>query len=268
MTFDDEEKIIKHFQECGCENEKPLLWPPSKSVKRIFNLIHNENNWKQWTNNSGKNAPPPDFYNDKAKLMLEIMRVDDHEQIDAKNGKVTNPDLAHESELYKELVGKVPQHCNLHIISRTQLPSKQDHNYTFYRNGFVRIIEKHKKKIPLYKKNHPNKKIIFFIEDHSSFYVETDAATATAEPYVNMPACGRPHLFCGDEGFIKCVLNSDIDYLIWHAPYKVFTSIAGIVEPIPPHIVVIDVKAMVKGITTQQVPLHKYNADNMISVEL
>ena len=39
---------------------------------------------KKWINSSGKNDPPPDFYNDKKKLMMDVMRIDDHAYINKK----------------------------------------------------------------------------------------------------------------------------------------------------------------------------------------
>lgn len=50
---------------------------------------------------------------------------------------------------------------NIFINARTELPSELDHNYIFYYKNFNRIIEKHVKSIDLYRKNHPNFKIIF-----------------------------------------------------------------------------------------------------------
>ena len=43
----------------------------------------------------------------------------------------------------------------------TDLPSNEDHNYQFYYENFARALEKHIKKIPLYRSNHPDKKLIF-----------------------------------------------------------------------------------------------------------
>ena len=43
--------------------------------------------WKTWIDASSKNALPPDFYNNKFKLMMDVMRIDDHTFVD-KNGNL------------------------------------------------------------------------------------------------------------------------------------------------------------------------------------
>ena len=69
--YDNETNIIESFQNsleygdvlCISNNEKGLI-----SILESFEL----GNWESWTNSSAKNAPPPDFYNDRLKLMMDV----------------------------------------------------------------------------------------------------------------------------------------------------------------------------------------------------
>ena len=54
-----------------------------------------------------------------------------------------------------------PNVQSVSINAVTDLPEREDHNYQFYIENFKRTIEKHIRSIPLYRKNHPNYKIVF-----------------------------------------------------------------------------------------------------------
>ena len=175
--------------------------------------------WKtEWVDCSAKNDPPPDFYSESQKLMMEVMRIDDHafEQ----NGKVINPTIQRESMRAKELRKKLnlSSDTQLFINSPTDLPSLQDHNYRFYKYNFKRVIEKHIEKIPLYRSNHPDYKLIFFVFDESSMYCQTDIQNRIIKK--DEPVLGKPHVWYFDKAFIDVFMNSGIDYLIWFTPYK------------------------------------------------
>lgn len=45
---------------------------------KVFESIHDQENWKQWIEIAGKSDPPPDFFADTYKYMMDVMRVDDH----------------------------------------------------------------------------------------------------------------------------------------------------------------------------------------------
>ena len=102
--YDNETNIIESFQNsleygdvlCISNNEKELI-----SILESFE----PGNWESWTNSSAKNAPPPDFYNDELKIMMEVMRADDHGFISPK-GKTVNPTRQRESEIMCELQEK------------------------------------------------------------------------------------------------------------------------------------------------------------------
>jgi hypothetical protein len=90
---------------------------------------------EKWIDSSSKSAPPPDFYNEKNKIMMDVMRIDDHAYENEK-GKIINPTLQKENKIYKELmsskfINNINFNGNIFITAITELPSELDHNYIF-----------------------------------------------------------------------------------------------------------------------------------------
>lgn len=170
-----------------------------------------------------KMTPPPDFYCDKYKLMMEVMRVDDHTF--KKNGHYRNPTNEKESKIYNELKSKgIVNGINGNIVivsAKSGLPTEQDHNYNWYLANFERVIEKHNQKIELYRKNHPDYKCIFFIVDESSAYlVAQNKNEIPAEIVPGAPFFGKPHIHFLDKNFVSCLARINADFIIWFTPYK------------------------------------------------
>lgn len=231
--FSKEVNIISNFQD---ESIPFVLFPVvNREVRLIFSSIYKRKNWKYWIDTSGKNDPPPDFYNKDLKLMMDVMRVDDHEYISAK-GKTVNEERRIESQAYAELrVRGVLDRIDpslIYIDVHSNLPTDEDHNFTRYIECFTRTIEKHKCKIKNYKKNHPGYKIIFFILDESSAYFEI---AENVKPNIKKGeiAQGRPHIHFLDRQFLQVIVHSEIDYLIWYAPYKMINLEGGNVYDMP-----------------------------------
>lgn len=225
--FDDENRIIEHFR--STQTYEAALFPQSPEVISIYEAIHDTGKWKTWHNSSGKSDPPPDFYSDEYGLMMDVMRVDDHTRINNK-GKVCNPTNQRESQLQKELknsgVLDLFPNVDVPIVNATtDLPTIEDHNYHFYYTAFERTVKKHIESIPLYRKNHPGYKVVFFVFDESSGYVQVDDPNYSKMEHKE----GEVHkarLFVHflDKRFLDIFQGSDIDYLIWFSPFKHFTS--------------------------------------------
>lgn len=261
--YDNEVNIIETFQSLDIK-EIGLLPEPNEKLEKMFLSIYDEKQWNNWINNSGKDCLPPDFYNPQLKLMMDVMRVDDHSFID-KKGKVINPTNARISKLQKDLVNKGFNYYNLNdkfdAIVDTGLPTEKDHNYNFYTNGFDRVIINHINKIGNYKKNHPNYKVIFFIFDESSMY--SQCVYEKSEVYLNKIETGMPHFWYEDEKFFTCLKNSDIDYIIWYTPYKLFRAIVN------GKINILNLpKAVVFGKDYYTYEHYKYKEELMISTEI
>ena len=218
--FDDEKEIIEWFQDV--ERSSVCFLTENKDVVELFESIHNEDKWRLWTNSCGKSDPPPDFYCDELKLMMDVMRVDDHAHKN-KKGKLINPTNSRESTIQRELkesgiLENFPNVKKIIVNAITDLPTEEDHNYKFYKNNFIRTVEEHKRKLELYKQNHPGHKVIFFVLDESSAYFE--AENEEQKIVSGMQVKGTPHAWFLDKSFLQVFENSGIDYFIWYAPFK------------------------------------------------
>lgn len=136
MLFGDkEEDLIRNLQLMATIEEVLFLSKPSKEMRKVFRLIVDEDKWKDWIDSSQKGDPPPDFYSDKHHIMMDGMRVDDHERR-GKKGKLYNPLKQHEREIYKQLGrdGIIEHYPNADFIINgvTGLPTHEDHCYAFY----------------------------------------------------------------------------------------------------------------------------------------
>lgn len=258
--FTDEKNIIEFFQ---FEDSTSIFFPVFNSdLRLVFSSIYKRKNWKKWINSSGKNDPPPDFYNKDLQLMMDVMRIDDHEYISSK-GKVVNEQRKIESQAIAQIKKSAQyKEFNAPFIFAdifTDLPTDEDHNFTRYKECFWRTIENHKRKIPNYKKNHPGYKVIFFVFDESSAYCETtEKFTGTMKK--GMMFEGRPHVQFLDKEFLKVMENSEIDYLIWYTPYKkIDIDKRGNFLNLP--------KAAIYDRTTMSFECNTYDYGRIISVE-
>lgn len=259
--LDNEKSIIKHFQ--SVSPKSVLFLAVNEESIKVFESIHNQENWKQWIESAGMSDPPPDFFSDTYKYMMDVMRVDDHSYRNRK-GKVVNPTNRHIRDVEKEIVQSgimnLCPNAELIINTHTDLPTDEDHNYKYWHKNFMRVIEHHKKNISLYKKNHPGYIVIFFIMDESSAYFRAENMEETLKnKRVGGRILGRPHFHFWDKNFIKAFESSNIDYLIWYTPFKYINSSVGKLDL--PEVCVFDVKESVK----QSI---KYEENYMISAEI
>ena len=261
LTFDNEEMILDCFKDV--ETKDIALFGNFLKCKYVHYAITGYLNKKKWINSSGKNEPPPDFYNPKLKLMMEVMRIDDHAYID-KKGRVQNKTLQHEGKLFRKINQPDRPDIKVFIVGDTKLPTKEDHNFERYYKNFVRVFKDHESKLELYKKNHPGYKTIFFICDESSAYMEAPTKELiNVELHKGDISFGRPHLCCIDKKFVDIIKESTVDYVIWYTPWKLFRYVKNNkVKIFPlPKCAIYDVKNVGKK------HLLEYNHDCMISVE-
>ena len=236
--YDNEKIIIKDFQ---CFNILQTEFLPC-SIKTLFIYfcIHNKLLWKSWTDSSKKNMIPPDFYNERLKLMMEVMRVDDHAYIDEKGNEI-NKHNQREGQITKMLkksnssIKEIYENGNLFIIPNTVLEGEKDHNYNRYINNFKRVLQNHINKISNYKRNHPGYKTLFFVLDESIKYIRIIGEKQV--PIPGKKVHGYIHHWWLDKNMIEIFKNSNIDYLIWMAPYKKIEK-----EDSLPKIIIFDIK--------------------------
>ena len=226
QTFNDESMILDAFREVKTTEILPL--GNFLKCKWIHCALTGAFNRKEWINSSGKNDPPPDFYDNKHKLMMDVMRIDDT-TFKNKKGKLVDLTRQKEEKLLKSYLGdnyrneRDDIHC--FVVASSGLPTNEDHNFERYFKNFERVFEEHEKKLDLYKSNHPGFKTIFFICDESSAYQQVKTAQDLKEPKEGQIILATPHLFCLDKKFYEIIKNSKVDYVIWFAPWKLMRYI-------------------------------------------
>ncbi len=225
--FDDEDKIIDWLQ-TNCAIEKLVPYHGLEIEKRLIESICNKDQWKNhWINSAMKSDPPPDYYSDTLQLMMEVMRVDDHTREGKKKGKILNPVNARESIIQNEIRQKFSNVEHIVVNACTEFLGKDNHNYDYYRECFLRVVKKHIESIPIYRKNHPNCKLTFFVFDEASAYVEVMneqfAAIPTRQGKALPPIRSLHHPFF-DTSFMSVLKDTGVDYLIIYAPFKRFSN--------------------------------------------
>lgn len=231
--YDKEVRIISKFQDLKIKDIR--LFPINLKTLLVYRTIHNKRIWKQWIDTSSKKEPPPDFYNNKLKLMIDVMRIDDHSYINEK-GRIINRHNERESKLIKELIGKnkvfkeILERGNLHITTYSGVVGREDHNYSLYVSNFKRVVEKHINKIKQYQQNHPGFKTVFVIFDESTPYMKL----IDCEPpkQVGDLMHGDLHSWWKDSNMLNIIKDSNIDYLIWMTPFKLFNSMQSVRYPL------------------------------------
>ncbi len=257
LDYDIEINIIKDIHEldssqCFIFSDEEESNNYYATAKIIDDILGNKC-FNKWIDNS-KSQLPPDFINEEDSLLMEVMRIDDH----SPDGKV-NPNLSRQRSMRKEVEAMremFPNAKRFFMNAVTDLPTDEDHNYKNYYSSFQRTIRKHLLKLKNYKKNHPNKKMIFLVVDETSgIYIETIIKNDEV-------AAGRPHLVFLDKRFINEFIDSDLDYLILYCPYNHFNTIESH-EPLP-QLTIFDVKNIKNNNT---IPLYDYDEDRMVSCE-
>ena len=205
------------FYQQSCPDEHPEL------VDRFLSIYRNVDDW---IDSSGKSDPTPDFFNPTSGVMLEVMRVDDHAF--ESDGKIINKTAASEGKMFSDAVsqGVLDEYPNAYIITigDSGKPTLEDHNFQRYRDNFKRVVREHLSKTPTYRANHPECPFLaFLIYDESCAYFES----AIPDPVIkkDLVSIGRPHFFALDPAFFEIFQNSDVDCVIWFAPYKLFLGI-------------------------------------------
>jgi len=259
FTFDNEINILEYFRD---QKNPPLGLPENDGNLRIINSLYKDECWNSWSNSSGKDEMPPDFYNRNLSLMIEVMRVDDN----ASNNGSVNALKVKENEMLKELketgiLDKLSKGAKVTTLANTNLPTEEDHNFKRYKENFKRVIEKHSKKVDSYRKNHKGYKLIFFVFDESSgSYFEIPNVLNKEKIKFKSTVEAKLHFFWMDEDFINVIEKSKVDYLIWYKPYNSFKTPNGINDELP-KVVIYDLSNM----ETQKI---RYNENLMVSSEI
>jgi len=255
--FDNEQRIIDFLQDTSYR--KMIKTFSSYELYLFLDSIHNRRKYLNWINSSGKNELPPDFYSDKYKYMVEVMRVDDYEI----GSNCPNALEAKALNKIKQLRGiekfKEDQKNNITYIMNPDLTDSSDHNYKIYIDNFHRILNSHIEKIGNYKKNHPNFKLGFIVFDESAGYLHVDEKDKKIQNCYEK-VYGYRHFYWLDKNLVESFINADIDFLIWLTPNKNMPQN----KEVYPNGAIFDLKKLQKN----KNDLITYDEDQMISLEV
>lgn len=220
------EKPVFH-DVCKLMRGRDLCYSVNIDQRTFVTLRNAFVNEKAWIDNHQKTNNPPDFYSDKHKLMVEIMSVNDNERPNNK-GKTIDPVKMQSEKMIKHLenTGFLDDFSNNAIIlpnpKLPELSREEFHNYDYYVSSFNRIIGSHIKQIPTYRKNHPDKKLIFLIMDESAAYIKLpfDRCLVNSQVGDPFPISNRSHIWWRDKNLLKVFKDADLDYILWYTPFK------------------------------------------------
>lgn len=254
--YDDEENIINYLQFTPLS--RICFIKPRAETFKFFLSLKSERKFKNWINSSGKDDLPPDFYSDKYKFMLEVMRTDDYRE-------GYNSPNALESRRVKEVEDMLRangspslKESNIQLFIIPDMSKASENGYGLYVENFKRIVQKHIKKIEKYRNNHPEYKLGFMIFDEAPAYFEP--FDKTIKPKAGEAVIGLPHFHFKDKNLIDSFYNADVDFIIWITPFK---DLPGNIHFLP-QICVFDMKR----IKQCKMQLLDYKEDDLICMEV
>lgn len=256
----DDESCLLDFFRTGYEPGITLLAPVNDETVGVLNSIMSEAGWEDCTS-IGEGMP--DFVNDATGLMIEAMRVDDHERDGAAGGRV-NPLRAEEGKILKDPDGSLREFLDAMGGGRSilmnvpcDLPGEEYRNYGFYLESFRRIVGKHAAKADGYRQKNPGKKLVFFVFDESAAYFVPSVVGGSYKAGDEVRA--EPHWHFRDAAFVEAVRECGAVYFVWYTPYKHAWLADGTQVDAP--------EACLFDCASINVPLIEYDADRVICAE-
>jgi len=218
-SLDSEKFILKLFR--TTKPSKITYVGNSLKCRRIEILLKWKLFSKSWIDSSENSRP--DFHNEKHKLLLEVMCIDDC--IGDLNGRL----VANYFEKMRKLIHKYFGHnyanlldgCTLFVNPNTY--NDEEFNFNGYIKNFERVLLDHSSNIECYKNNYPNcKSCILFICDLSNAYYQKNPNWNNNPKRVNIV-----HLCFLDQHFLDIIKKCHAEYVVWFTPYKSVFSTNG-----------------------------------------
>ncbi len=231
-TFDDESFIFEYYR--IIPNKKIKCFGKFFHCLRIKLLTHSKIFSKSWKNSSAKKDLPPDFHNEKHRVIMEVMRVDDC--VNNVDGKHVQNSFEKTNLFMKKHAGKdYKKILNGDLVFIADTRNSKEFNFQGYINNFERVILKHSNKVEEYRKNYPEcKTTVFFVCDESDNYVQVyneEDLRREDEHNVELEKFS-PHMAYCDKKFIEIIKKCKADYLIWFFRFKsIFVNGKEIPQP-------------------------------------
>lgn len=219
-TFDDEEFVLNQY--------RTSFFPPVVYNGRFFHCFRIEKLTKSflfkksWINSSSKSSLPPDFHNDKHRIMMDVMRIDDC--VNEIDGKHIPNSFERTNRFMKKYYGnnyKKSLNGFLYFIPNTN--DSNEYNFNGYIRNFEKVLTKHSSKVENYRKNYPRcNESILFVFDESNSYIQVSSEEDLKKrdaPSVQYNKYVIHNCYC-DKMFIDIIKRCDADYVIWMGYYK------------------------------------------------
>ena len=215
-TMDNECFIIENFK--LIPSRKIAYFGNFFHCFRVETLIKSPMFSKSWIDTSSKSGTPPDFHNNKHRIMMDVMRIDDC--INERNGNHVANSFQKENNYMKNHMGKnykKKHNASLYFIADTK--NNDDYNFIGYLNNFERVLMNHSNKVNSYKNNYPKcKNCILFVCDESNVYVQlTDKDDLKRKNPINK---FYPHNCFIDSKFLNIIKNVNAEYVVWMGRWK------------------------------------------------
>lgn len=214
--YDNEEHIIRLVQSVPLW-EVAFINPSYDAIKFFFSIRY-KGKFRNWMNNSRKNALPPDFFSDKYQYMLEVMRTDDYVVGRNSPNALESRFIKNVEDMRRENGVPSLKESRVDILLIPDMSNVSENGYSIYIENFRRIIQKHVSKITNYRKNHNGYKLGFLIFDEAPVYMRVMDKNIVAIP--GAPVKGFPHKIFRDRNLVESFINADVDFVIWVTPYK------------------------------------------------
>lgn len=221
MTFfDDEEKVVKAFQDTSIFDISFYNFSPG--LLGFFLSLYIKLLFREWINNTESR---PDFINRHSKMMLELMRFDDYEDNGFSQNQVESKRRKNLVDKFLKQYGRKPDPNNDLLMPNCYLDSRSKHDLDTYYQKFSKTVRDHSRKISAYKDKYPDYKLAFMLVDEAAAYLETK------EKLNNVPRPGdltgpcRLYEPVFDKRYVNVLMSLNVDYIVWFAPYRQFKSL-------------------------------------------
>ncbi|SDO32519.1 hypothetical protein SAMN04487848_0400 [Microbacterium sp. ru370.1] len=166
----------------------------------------------------------PDFEDIEGRLLIEVMRVDDHPRRSGKDAT-----RARESAILREIeaagFADLAPGASVTVIANTGLPTADDHSFRAYKHHFAKVVRNHAEKVDAYRAERPGFDLAFVIFDESTAYFESMGA-------FGKDGLSRPHFHFADRDFVAILKEARVDCIAWVTPHKCLMAAEGKV-PLP-----------------------------------
>ncbi len=236
MFLDKELDVICLLQ-TELKHSEPLLYKSNSFCKKVSRYIKSINSF---SDNSGHEALPPDYYSDELNCMFDVMRVNDTEI-----RKTYNPVKIRERKIEQELKDKGILQPHMTLIVNSESDDVQEHTYKNYKRNCKRVLNEHIAKIDIWQKEHPriqNKGLL--ICDETECYFDGHVIYTGNETFAyfgekNVIELHRPWM---DSELVEKAYDSKLDFIIWFSPYKPHSILLEKYGLLYPSIVVLDTR--------------------------